>query len=519
MPPAIAKRLIIGFGSESGNARALAQQLAALPGLQSFSPQALPLNEVNLAAWDAQDVLVILSSSFGDGEPPANAEGFLANVQQAQALPGLRYALFGLGDTGYPQFCGFTKKLDGTLQQRGAQPLLHRVDADACYPAFFAQWAPVLQAVLQGQPHAGQDLKLQVKAYGEENAYAARILECRQLNQGAPGAFHVRLASEGSGMHWRAGDTLHVLPENDPALLDAIAQWYGEPAAADLLRHKELRQISKTVLRELARASGHERLKTLLKFSQRKELEAYLWGADLLDLLQDFCTPAQLPLAELAELLSPRLPRAYSIASHGQAGHLDLCIREVQHERQGRQRYGMATRWLRASPPAVKVYCRSNPGFHLPADAQAPLLLIGTGTGIAPLMGLLREMQHSGQQRRTCLIFGEKQRACDFLYEDELTALHQQGQLRTLITAFSRDGQSKYYVQHAIADHALHIRQLLTDGAHIYLCGNKAHLEDAIAQAINALDEASQTDAEADTQTQTLWQRLQAQGRLHQELY
>ena len=92
------------------------------------------------------------------------------------------------------------------------------------------------------------------------------------------------------------------------------------------------------------------------------------------------------------------------------------------------------------------IYCRSNPGFHLAGSADTPLILIGTGTGIAPLMGLLREMQASGVKRENCLIFGEKRRAEDFLYQEELEAMQQEGVLGELITAFSRDGAEKYYV-------------------------------------------------------------------------
>ena len=108
-----------------------------------------------------------------------------------------------------------------------------------------------------------------------------------------------------------------------------------------------------------------------------------------------------------------------------------------------------------------------NPGFHLAGSADTPLILIGTGTGIAPLMGLLREMQASGVKRENCLIFGEKRRAEDFLYQEELEAMQQEGVLGELITAFSRDGAEKYYVQNAIADHADRLRPMLEKGAHV----------------------------------------------------
>gem|GEM_PF-79335 len=201
-------RLLVGFASESGNARALAQRLGADPELQPHGPQVLPFNDIDVAGLGHGDVLLAISSSFGDGEPPANGERFFESLRQAPALPGLRYAVFGLGDTGYPSFCGFTKALDAALSDRQAQPLLHRVDADLGYEQFFQQWRPVLGQVLDGDATAGQDLRLQVTAYGEDNAFAAGIVERRRLNQSTPAAWHLQLDIAGSGMAYRAGDTL-----------------------------------------------------------------------------------------------------------------------------------------------------------------------------------------------------------------------------------------------------------------------------------------------------------------------
>ena len=116
-------RLLVGFASESGNARALAQRLGA--DLQPHAPQVLPFNDIEVASLGHGDVLLAISSSFGDGEPPANGEQFFETLRQTPTLAGLRYAVFGLGDTGYPSFCGFTKALDAALSERQAQP--HRI--------------------------------------------------------------------------------------------------------------------------------------------------------------------------------------------------------------------------------------------------------------------------------------------------------------------------------------------------------------------------------------------------------
>nr|WP_251006497.1 sulfite reductase flavoprotein subunit alpha [Stenotrophomonas sp. ISL-67] len=502
---------MVGYGSESGTARALAHRLGAFPALQAYAPQVLPFNDIDVAGLGAGDVLLALSSSFGDGEPPANGERFAQALRQAPALPGLRYAVFGLGDTGYPRFCGFTKEMDALLGERQAQPIMNRVDADACHEQFFQRWAPVLGDVLGGQPDAGRDLHLQVTAYGEDNAFHAPVIERRRLSRSEPAAWHVELDLRGSGIVYRAGDTLHVIAPNDPQLLDAFAAWYDDPAAAELLRHKELRQLGKALLRELARLGGSDALKGLLKVSQRQALETHLHGSDLLDVLMDHATPDSVPLARLVGLVSPCLPRAYSIASA--AGEtVALCIREVSYTHRGRTRRGTATGGLLHGADRVRVYCRTNPGFHLPDDAQAPLLLVGTGTGIAPLMGLVHELRASGSRREVHLLFGEKHRAHDYLYEDVLQQWHADGWLATLRTAFSRDGADKYYVQHALAEHAGDVADLFARGAHLYLCGNKRHLESAVQQAVNAIH------PDMDPAT-TRWASLHQQQRLHCELY
>ncbi|WP_414576802.1 sulfite reductase flavoprotein subunit alpha [Stenotrophomonas sp. FR024] len=498
-------RLLVGFASESGNARALAQRLGA--DLQPHRPQVLPFNDIDVASLGQGDVLLAISSSFGDGEPPANGEQFFETLRQTPTLSGLRYAVFGLGDTGYPSFCGFTKALDAALSERQAQPLLHRVDADLGYEQFFQQWQPVLGQVLDGDLNAGQDLHLQVTAYGEDNAFAARILERRRLNSSDPAAWHLQLDIAGSGMAYRAGDTLHVVPENDPALLQALATWYGDTAAVAALHDRELRLLSKGMLRELAKLGGSEVLKGLLKVSQKRELEAYLHGLDLLDVLQDHATPASVPLARLRELLSPRLPRAYSIASHPCNDQLSLCVREVRYTLRGRERFGTATGSLLHGGDTARVYCRSNPGFHLPDTGEAPLLLVGTGTGIAPLMGLMQELQASACAREVHLVFGEKHSQHDYLYREQLQDWHARGVLAGLHTAFSRDGAEKVYVQHVLQQRAAEVRDVLARGGHLYLCGNKSHLEGAVREAIDAIGGEGH------------WNALRSEGRTHCELY
>ena len=515
--PGLIERIVIGYGSESGNAHGLTQRLLRLPCVQPYELTVQDLNNLELDALTARDLLIIVCSSFGDGEPPASADRFMDQLNLHDSLADLRYAIFGLGDTAYPTFCGFTKDLDATLLQKHAQPWINRVDADTDFEGFFDTWCATLEAVLKGDRRAGSTLQLQVTAYGENAAWPARVISRTRLNATAPHAWQIRLDIEGSGIKYRAGDNLYVLAQNDPQLLAQIGQWFGRDDTPTLLATKELRQLGKSLLREIARVAQHDTLKSLLKVSNRKELEAYLYGKDILDVLGDFCDPAQLSLEALAEWLPDCLPRAYSIASHDNPGYVDLCIREVAYQLADRPRTGTATGYLAGKQPQVQVFARSNPRFHLPRQVDHPVLLIGTGTGVAPLIALLEQIEQQNSSSQTCLVFGDRRRASDFLYQSRLEAWQHNGVLDRVITAFSRDVETRYYVQDAMLEHGAYLWTLLGQGAHIYVCGNKSHLERAIDQAL--LTVAMTFGQLTEEDAQGFVAELSATNRVHKELY
>jgi sulfite reductase (NADPH) flavoprotein alpha-component len=516
MPETI-DRIVIGYGSESGNARGLVQRLLHLPFLQPFELAVQDLNALMLDTLTPRDRLIIVSSSFGDGDPPANAEYFIERIANAPTLRNLSYAIFGLGDTAYPTFCGFTKTVDAALLAGNAVPFMNRVDADSDFEAFFETWCTAFHAVLQGNPRAGTTLRLQVKAYGEHAAYPARVIARTQLNQSPPFAFHLRLDIEGSGIKYRAGDNLYVLATNEPDLLSHLVQWFDNTDVKALLENRELRQVSKSTLREIAKTTQNEDLKGLLKVSQRKALEEYLYGKDILDILTDFCDPHSFTPQDLAQWLPQLLPRAYSIASHDNTTYVDVCFREINYSLSGRQRKGAATGYLTSQNPTVKIFARSNPRFHLPKGVDHPLVLIGTGTGIAPLIALLEQLGQENHTPQTCLVFGDRRRASDFLYKPKIDLWKEKGILNKVLTAFSRDGEARYYVQDAIVEHGAYIWGLLEAGAHLYLCGNKSNLERSINQALATI---AITFGHLTEEAAGLFvEDLEADNRLHKELY
>ncbi len=251
--------------------------------------------------------------------------------------------------------------------------------------------------------------------------------------------------------------------------------------------------------------------------SASKQLADYCYGRDIADVLCDFCSPETLPIADLLTALSSQLPRAYSIASCGSVSPdtVALCIREVAYSLNGKKYYGSASHFLAHSEigTQVAVYVRANQHFHLPENPQVPVILIGAGVGIAPYMGFLSRPR-SGEIH---LFFGDRYKAHDFLYREELEKHLQNGRLTALYTAFSRDQAEKKYVQHLLAEQGETIWQLIENKAEIYVCGSKANLQKSID---NALCEIAQHHGQMREDDAKQWLfNLTSAERYHQDLY
>lgn len=518
-------RVVIAYGSESGNAERLARKLNNLTYLYSADLELVDLNQLQLQKLNGKDLVLIVTSTFGDGEPPGNADIFAEQLEAFDSLPPFQYAIFAIGDVAYVNFCKFGQDVDAQFNNKGAIRIVNRVDADTDYLAFFHQWTETICAVFAGDSQIGLKLQLKVTSYSEASPHKASILNISRLNTSASGVYHIELDISDSGMNYRAGDLLYVLPNNQPELLQALAIWFNDNRAYKLLQGKELRLFSKSLLRTLAKKSNNSSLKDNLKVSNKKSLATYLYGRDLLDVLQDCGACGFISLDDLASELPHQAPRAYSISSSGQnqpksnPTKVSLCVRDIAYEYKQRSHFGTASHQLcqGKSGDKISVFVRSNPTFHLNDDFNKPIIMIGAGTGIAPYIGFLQQIEAQKQPVETMLIFGERHQKEDFLYQQELEHWLKVGVIDHLVTTFSRDQEQKSYVQHAIAEHGEKIWSLLNKGACIYVCGSIENLFDAVTKALVyvTLKHANQSMAEAEKYITN----LRTVGRYRQDLY
>jgi sulfite reductase (NADPH) flavoprotein alpha-component len=422
---------LIGFASQSGFAEQLAWQSAG-----QLQAAGLPVQVRALADLGEEDLrqtrrALFVVSTFGDGEAPDSARAFERKVLgQPWALNGLSYAVLALGDRQYPHFCGFARRLQAWLGERGASTAFSPVEVDNADPAALQQWQQELAQLTGAQPVAAW----QPPSFGNWNLVSRDLLN--PGSQGQP-VYLIGLRPE-EPASWEAGDLVEVLPLNGQPRVDAFLSGMALDANATV----QLHGLSETLGQALAGRQLPTRRDHLIGLQPQALIDA----------------------------LAPIGSREYSIASIASDGVLELIVRQERHPDGN---LGLGSGWLTEYLPVdgtLGLRLRRNSGFHLPESA-APMILIGNGTGLAGLRCLLRARINAGEQRNW-LLFGERNRAHDLLCGDELQGWLESGDLARLDLAFSRDQAEKVYVQDVLLQQAEEFKRWVADGAYVYVCGS-----------------------------------------------
>lgn len=479
--------VLFGYGFELGMVCVLVWCLVDYFVLYGYLFEVLVLNDIDVVQFGYGDVLVVVVSLFGDGELLVNGECFVVVLCQVYSLQGLCYVVFGLGDIGYLCFCGFSKVFDVLLGECNVFFLLQWVDVDVCYLVFFDCWVLVLGEVLVGNGMVVQDFCLQVMVYGQDYVFNVLIVVCECLSWFDFVVWYIILDFIGSGIVYQVGDMLYVIFDNDLVFLQVLVVWYGDFWVFFVLVDCELWLFGCVVLCEIVWLGGSELFRQLFKSSQCVVLEVYLYGYDLLDILQDYVYLDIVLLYWFVVLLLFCLFCVYFIVLVGGWVQVVLCVCEVCYIWCGCEWCGVGIGMLLQGIGLVWVYCCVNFGFCLFDDLECLLLLIGIGMGIVLLMGLVQEMVVGDWWCEICLVFGEKCCVDDFLYCVQLLVWQQVGYLMVLLIVFFCDGQVKYYVQDVIGDYVVFIVVWFDWGVYLYLCGNCWYFEVVVCGVIDGV--------------------------------
>ncbi|MDN6875388.1 bifunctional nitrate reductase/sulfite reductase flavoprotein subunit alpha [Pseudomonas citronellolis] len=493
------------WASQTGNAEALAERVAKRLETVGCSVELAAMDSYTTEKLGGVRNLVLLSSTFGDGDPPDNGRSFWETLNAgAPDLSHLHYSVLALGDPSYDQFCQHGKNLDRRLAELGANRLGARIDCDTDFEESAERWLGELLARLEpGKPATGEPPKektIAPAAISKDHPAPLRLTLNRRLNgEGASkDTRQFAFALDDSGLQYEAGDALGVWPRNCPELVEEVLQLAGldgeqvvsvaklgdMPLRTALTDCYEIARPSAEALALVAERSGQAELRELLG-PRKAELKDWLWGRQLADVLQLF--PASHDAGELLGALKRLQPRLYSISSSpkAQAGEVQLTVSAVRYGR----RKGVASTYLadRAGETRVPVFVQTSRHFRVPEQGDRPMLMIGPGTGVAPFRGFLHERRARGDGGRNWLFFGEQHAATDYYYRDELEAMHKDGLLTHLSLAFSRDQAEKIYVQDRMREHGAELWRWLEEGANLYVCGDASRMAKDVDQALRDL--------------------------------
>ncbi|PZT84507.1 MAG: hypothetical protein DI627_15495 [Acinetobacter sp.] len=454
---------LITYASQTGVSEQLAWRTATSLQEAHQPVTVKPVQQLTQDELKNTSQILFVVSTYGTGEAPDLASGFEKKFLKSQLdLTHVRYAVLALGSQEYPDsYCYFGHRVNNWMKQCGAHALFDLIEVNNANNEDVQRWNQALAKASQ----------LELQSMSIEKTFDTWILDKRTLlnpdSLGTP-AYNIELTPKHE-VHWQAGDIAEIQPGNSAIRIEQFLQKHQV--------HPETWVDSLAI-----------------------SIQQALWDKDLTVEIEPFGN-----MEHLLEQL-PTLPtREYSIASVPTQLFLRLTVRQ-QYNQQGQ--LGLGSGWLTEhtqlnDPIALRI--RTNESFHLIGDNR-PIICIGNGTGIAGLMSLLHARTRQDYSENW-LIFGERQRQCDFFYQSTIEAWQTMGMLKRLDLAFSRDQEQRVYVQDILRQQATELKAWIDRDAVIYVCGSIEGMASGVDQVLNEVLGEAQVD------------ELRLNGRYRRDVY
>ena len=537
------EKLTVLYGSQTGNGEELAAALVAAATDGGFGATAISLADYKPSSLKRESLVTFVISTHGEGDPPDDAELFHEYLlsKKAPQLQDLKYSVLALGDSSYVNYCQTGREFDARLEELGAKRFEALVECDLDYDDPAAEWTTRIVTGLTDLLDSGDAPAMPrlravetVSSYNKSNPFPAEVLVNQKITGGSSSkdVRHIELSLEGSGLVYEPGDSLAVIAKNPPQLvLELLAELNLKGDNTVVVRDEEARLIDALTdsleitvvnlgfLRDWAVLAGNVELTSLLENDDPAALTDFVQSHQIIDIIRLY--PAAVEANEFVNMLRKLSPRSYSISSSLSANpdEVHITVAAVRYDAYDSPHWGAASTHLAdrvQEGDLVSVFIERNSRFRLPA-ADAPIVMIGPGTGVAPFRAFIEERVENGATGDNWLIFGDRNFESDFLYQLEWQRHLKQGNLQRLDLAFSRDQRRKIYVQDRIREQGAELYRWIENGATLYVCGDAKHMANDVN---DALIEILSTHGGLDTDAATArLKELRKNGRYQRDVY
>ena len=498
------KAITIIYGTQTGNAEAVAYDAADAATAQGLAPIVMDMDDVELSELANVERLLVITSTYGEGEMPDNAAALWEEISNddAPTFENTFFSVLGLGDTGYDDFCECAVQWDERLAELGASRIADRVDCDVDYDEPAAEWTEqALEIIKDKGSEGGAEVttsssapKKEKSKFNRKNPMLAPLTAKIRLTSenSSKEIMHFEFSLKGTGESYQAGDAINLIPRNQPELVTELMACFDSTDATikqQLTDQLEIRMPTKDFIKAIAKKSDDAELTTLIN-GEAATLNDFIYGKDCIDMLKAYPT-AKFSLEEFMAFLKPIAARAYSIASsiNAHPEEVQLTIGSVRYNQDGRDHNGVCSTFLADianEGEDIQCYFAPNKSFSVPEDKSKNIIMVGPGTGIAPFRGFLEERETSKATGQNWLFFGDRTIENDFIYREQIESWQEKGMLK-LDLAFSRDQTEKIYVQDRIKEKGAEFYQWLEEGAYFYICGDAFRMAKDVDKAIQAV--------------------------------
>jgi sulfite reductase (NADPH) flavoprotein alpha-component len=518
------KKISLVFGTETGNSKRLATQLAGVAKKKGIHVKLTDLSQYRLADLSKEEYFFVVISTQGEGEPPVPAKKFYDHLQETTlSLPGLKYSVLALGDSSYPLFCKTGEEVDAKLEQFGCKRVVALQKCDVDYEDAAAGWFDKVLAIVDQQtavtPVPVAVKPVEKKATGKKY-YHGKILTNINLNDRGSNkqTYHIEIGAD-EPIAYEPGDTIGIVPANRKEVVDRIIALTGIDPSLEISTAKATAAVRELLTYNLNIC--YLLTSTVKKYAAITEQEIPDIRMDLVDLLRIYPLKNTGQFIEVLKSLMPIAPRLYSVSSspaaHGE-NEVHITVARNQFLAQDEHRFGLCSEFLGDQPvgTTMNFYVHKDKNFKLPASDK-DVIMIGPGTGVAPFRAFLAHRDATDAVGRNWFFFGEQHFLTDFLYQSEMQQYVQTGVLTNIDLAFSRDQPTKIYVQHRMLEKAIELYQWISNGAYIFISGTKDPMSKDVEAALLKIivQEGKKTKEEA----RQYLDQLEKDGRYEKDVY